>query len=86
MTACERNRCEPIEDGAGECDDDCEAEGGDGAGKLFVARGIESIGDEPGGADSEKAGDKQITGAEGAGEIGLADAEHDEGDKLEQKA
>ena len=84
VAACQRDRCEPIEDGADERDDDREAEGGDGASEFFIARGIESVGDESGGANAESAGEEQVSSAEGAGEIGLTDAEDDERDKLQQ--
>ena len=86
VTACQRGGRKPIEDRTDERYDDREAEGGDGAGELFVTRGIEGIGDEAGQADSEKAGDEQVSGAEGADEIRFAQAEDDERDKLQQKA
>jgi len=86
VAACQRDGCKQIEDRAEERDDDREGEGGDGTGQLFIARGIEGIGDERGGSDSEKDGDEKIAGAEGAQEIGFSDAQYDERDKFEDEA
>jgi hypothetical protein len=57
-TAGQRDCCEPIKDRAEERNDNREAERRDGAGKLFIARGIEGIDDERGRSDSEKDGDE----------------------------
>ena len=53
---------------------------------FFVAGGVERVADERGGTDAEEAGKGKIAGFEGPLEVGLADAQNNEGDEFQQQA
>ena len=61
-------------------------EGGARIAELFVARGVERVGDEEGGANGERACESEVAGAKGPRKLRLAQTENDEGDELQDEA
>ncbi len=74
-----------VDEGSGDADGGGKEEGVETE-DVLVAGGPEGEGDEAGGADAESDGGGGATwNAEGAMEVGLAEAEDDEGDELEEE-